>query len=136
MVIRDERMRSELTEHGQARIVQVPGTTLDALLGEHRIDPDRVGLVWADTQGHEAHVLKGASHVLRHPVPMLIEFLPACSATPSKTCRTWLSSTSRTWWASAGPSAPTFQPVASTPQITEAYLERPGTFTDLLLVNL
>jgi FkbM family methyltransferase len=39
-------------------------------------DPADVGLVWVDTQGHEAHVLAGASRLLGRGIPWVIEYWP------------------------------------------------------------
>jgi hypothetical protein len=40
------------------------------------IDPDEVGLVWIDTQGHEPHVLRGATAMLKAGVPVVLEYCP------------------------------------------------------------
>ena len=39
-------------------------------------DPAEVGLVWVDTQGHEGHVLAGASTLLGRGIPWVIEYWP------------------------------------------------------------
>lgn len=39
-------------------------------------DPADVGLVWVDTQGHEAQVLAGASRLLGRGIPWVIEYWP------------------------------------------------------------
>lgn len=44
----------------------------DALLS----DPADVGLVWVDTQGHEAQVLTGASSLLGRGIPWVVEYWP------------------------------------------------------------
>lgn len=39
-------------------------------------DPSDVALVWVDTQGHEAHVLAGASGLLGRGIPWVVEYWP------------------------------------------------------------
>ena len=39
-------------------------------------DPAEVGLVWVDTQGHEGHVLAGASTLLGRGIPWVVEYWP------------------------------------------------------------
>jgi hypothetical protein len=140
MVVRDERLRSEFTDRQGRRILTVPGATLDGLLADRSIDPDAVGLVWVDTQGHEAHVLGGASELLERPVPMLIEFHPGMLGDTLADLQdlvmahfTHVLDVRR----SKRDKAPAFQPITSMPQLAEEYLERRnGKFTDLLLLNL
>lgn len=48
--------------------------TFDELLADTELD--EVGLVWMDTQGHEAHVLAGASRLLASNVPVVMEYFP------------------------------------------------------------
>jgi FkbM family methyltransferase len=50
--------------------VRVPVTTLDD------IAPPDTGMVWVDTQGHDAQVLAGGAHLLSRDVPVVIEFWP------------------------------------------------------------
>jgi FkbM family methyltransferase len=38
--------------------------------------PAEVGLVWVDTQGHEGHVLAGASTLLGRGIPWVVEYWP------------------------------------------------------------
>ncbi len=40
------------------------------------VDIDRVGLAWIDVQGHEGHVLAGATSLLERPIPAVTEFWP------------------------------------------------------------
>lgn len=49
----------------------MPTATLDSI-----IPADGVGLVWIDTQGHEGHVLSGASQLLASQAPIVLEFWP------------------------------------------------------------
>jgi FkbM family methyltransferase len=68
----DHRVR---TQHSPAeQTVSVPGARLtDALTPEEIED---VSVVWVDTQGHEGHVLAGASALLARRVPWVIEYWP------------------------------------------------------------
>jgi FkbM family methyltransferase len=66
----DHRVRVERAHEDATESVEVPARTLDSLVE----DPDRVGLVWADVQGHEAHVLAGAERLAG--VPWVVEYWP------------------------------------------------------------
>jgi FkbM family methyltransferase len=50
---------------------RVEAVTLDGLVARGAINPERVGLLWMDTQGHEASVLQGASKLLEVSVPLV-----------------------------------------------------------------
>ncbi|MDQ3644657.1 MAG: FkbM family methyltransferase [Actinomycetota bacterium] len=140
MVLRDGRLRSKFADQQGRRILTVPGATLDGLLAERRVDPGRVGLVWVDTQGHEAHVLRGASQLLDRPVPMLIEFHPGMLGDTLPDLEelvmerfTHVLDVRRL---NEGDD-PRPEPVESMPQLADDYRERRhGAFTDLLLLNL
>lgn len=54
----------------------VVATTFDQVLAEHRIPPAEIGLVWIDAQGHEAHILEGASSLVESDVPVVAEYWP------------------------------------------------------------
>ncbi len=140
MVVRDDRLRSKFTDQEARRILTVPGATLDGLLGERQIDAGSVGLVWVDTQGHEAHVLMGASQLLDRPVPMLIEFHPGMLGDTLPDLQKLIMEhfthvlDVRSF---NGRDDPQFEAVDRMPQLVDAYQQRRrGAFTDLLLVNL
>lgn len=57
--------------------LDVPVTTVDALIEQGAFDPHRVGLMWIDVQGLEGHVLAGASRLLGDHVPLVTEFWPS-----------------------------------------------------------
>ena len=57
--------------------IRVRATTFDELLAGGIVPPlDEVGIVWIDTQGHEGHVLAGASRLGESGVPLLCEYWP------------------------------------------------------------
>jgi FkbM family methyltransferase len=56
--------------------IEVEVVTLDGILRACRIDPDDVGLLWVDTQGHEGHALAGAVDLARRGVPMVVALRP------------------------------------------------------------
>ena len=55
---------------------EVATSTFDELLDDQCVRLDDVGLVWIDTQGHEAHVLDGAKTLLDSSVPVIAEYWP------------------------------------------------------------
>lgn len=55
---------------------EVRTATFDDIAGELRINLDDVGMVWMDTQGHEAHILAGASSLTDSNVPIVTEYWP------------------------------------------------------------
>lgn len=56
--------------------IDVQTITLDDAVSQGIIDPARVGLIWIDAQGHEGHVLAGASKLLATGCPAVVEFWP------------------------------------------------------------
>jgi FkbM family methyltransferase len=78
----DGRVRVEVTadagalgEEGWAT-VEVPTATLDSFVESGEVDPDSVGLLWIDAQGHEGQIVAGAKTLMAKPVPLVIEFWP------------------------------------------------------------
>jgi len=61
---------------GGADIIPVEAISLDAFLERENIALPDAGLLWIDTQGHEARVLKGARRILELGYPVVIEFDP------------------------------------------------------------
>lgn len=70
----DRRPRSHRTEFS---VVEVEQVALDSLARSGVLDPDDVGLLWMDAQGHEGHVLRGASLLTDRGVPVVLELSPA-----------------------------------------------------------
>jgi FkbM family methyltransferase len=60
-----------------APAVEVELVTIDGLVDRGIIDPERTALLWIDTEGHEGHVLRGASRLTERGVPVVLELHPA-----------------------------------------------------------
>jgi FkbM family methyltransferase len=58
------------------RTQEVVTSTFDQMLEDEHVALADVGLVWMDTQGHEAHVFGGASSLLESSVPVIVEYWP------------------------------------------------------------
>jgi FkbM family methyltransferase len=77
----DHRVRVEASGQpprmGEDRraVTHVSAARLDSLVEEGTIDADSVALMWMDTQGHEGHVLAGATRLLGR-VPVITEYWP------------------------------------------------------------
>jgi FkbM family methyltransferase len=56
--------------------IDVPAARLDSLVQAGEIDLERVGIVWLDAQGHEAHILGGAGTLLGSKIPIAMEYWP------------------------------------------------------------
>lgn len=56
--------------------IDVPARSVDSLVADGKIDLADTGLAWIDTQGHEAHVLAGATSLARASVPAYVEYWP------------------------------------------------------------
>ena len=56
---------------GSDQTVAVRVVTLDGLVSSGVIDPDRIGLVWLDTSGHEAHALAGGTRLTAAGIPIV-----------------------------------------------------------------
>ena len=50
----------------------VRSVTLDSLVEDGTIDPDRAGLLWCDAAGHDAYAVLGASRLVEARVPMIV----------------------------------------------------------------
>ncbi len=81
--IGDHRVRDEASEAGEGTLgeehrttITVPAITLDEGVKSAGIDLSDVGLVWVDVQGHETHVLDGATELLKAGAPWCVEFWP------------------------------------------------------------
>ncbi len=61
---------------GERETIDVPMRSLDSLVADGAVSLEDVALAWVDTQGHEAHVLAGASCLAEARVPAYIEYWP------------------------------------------------------------
>jgi FkbM family methyltransferase len=60
----------------QRDTVEVTVRSWDSLVADGTIAIDDVDLVWIDVQGHEGHLLSGASTLLERRLPVVMEFWP------------------------------------------------------------
>jgi len=57
--------------------IEVPTLRLDDALADRGVAPSDVGLLWMDTEGHEAQVLAGAPVLLASPPVTVLEYSPS-----------------------------------------------------------
>lgn len=57
---------------GDRDVIDIPVVRLDDL----DLDPTQVALLWIDVQGHDGHVLAGASRFTKCRVPIVVEYWP------------------------------------------------------------
>lgn len=60
----------------QCQITQVPSLPLDQLVGDSKLLPQDVALVWSDTQGFESEVIASGSSLWQAGVPLWVEVAP------------------------------------------------------------
>lgn len=58
------------------RVVRVPTVSLNQITADRGVAPDRVALVWSDTQGAEAGVVASGGHLWSRGVPLFAELWP------------------------------------------------------------
>ena len=70
--------RTKLNRKAEAlkTVVRVETVTLDYLADGALIEPERTGLLWMDAEGHEGHILEGASSLLARGTPLVVEWNP------------------------------------------------------------
>ena len=73
----DHRMRVGSADAPGRSTVTVQVHRVDTLVETGALDPSDLTLVWLDVQGHEGHVLTGATSILRGSVPFVTEFWPS-----------------------------------------------------------
>ncbi len=56
--------------------IEVRAARLDSLVESGELALGEIGLVWMDAQGHEAHILRGATRLLSSDVPIMMEYWP------------------------------------------------------------
>jgi FkbM family methyltransferase len=57
-------------------LIEVDQVALDSLASGGTLDPADVTFLWMDAQGHEGHVLRGASSLTDRGVPVVLELFP------------------------------------------------------------
>jgi FkbM family methyltransferase len=65
----------ELNESARP-VIAVEARTLDELVERGDVDLADIGLAWIDVQGHEAHLLAGATTLLSSEIPVVVELWP------------------------------------------------------------
>lgn len=72
---RTDRLKSSIKRQKESDVaLRVPLSTVETMLTEARITPDRVGLVWVDIEGYEAMACLGLRHLMAIGVPLYIVF--------------------------------------------------------------
>ncbi len=71
-----DRLAAEDKERPEMSVVEIDLVTLDHLADTGMIDLDRLGMLWVDAEGHEGHVIEGASELVGRGMPMVFEFHP------------------------------------------------------------
>jgi FkbM family methyltransferase len=119
-------------------LIGVEQTTVDALVERGIVDPDRLGMVWIDAQGHEGHILGGASSVLERDTPVVFEFYPKLLATsaPGRRLQALIKETQKRIIDLRASTSTSFKelPASAIDDLWEAYADS-GKLTDLLLVG-
>jgi FkbM family methyltransferase len=77
----DHRVRmpgASVGDDGEAErsTITVPVRRFDDLVANGEVDLGRLGIAWMDVQGHEGHVLAGATTLLESSTPVVVEFWP------------------------------------------------------------
>ncbi len=146
----EARTRLEAANPGQELpamgVDDVPVLTLDRLVEDGTIDLDLAGLLWIDAEGHEGHILRGATRLVETGVPMVFEFDPPnlegrgdreTVHTVIEECYSHYVDLRRQWTELALPRF-ALRPVRELREYAERFLdpEVPGSFTDLLVLRL
>lgn len=58
------------------QVVEIELVTLDSLVERGLFDADGTGLLWIDTEGHEGHILAGATRLVSVGTPVILEVSP------------------------------------------------------------
>lgn len=62
---------------GEGHLIDVELVTVDSLVDKGLVSDDGTGMLWIDCEGHDAHVLAGATRLLAKGVPVILEISPA-----------------------------------------------------------
>jgi FkbM family methyltransferase len=76
---RSRPRRADLGAHEMVplEVTEVEVIALNGLVDEGVIEPEAVGMLWIDAEGHEGHILRGATALADRGVPIVFEFEPA-----------------------------------------------------------
>jgi len=66
----------DMFDESARKTVRIRSVRFDELAVEENIDLADVGVFWVDAQGHEAHILGGASSIVQSDTPVVIEYWP------------------------------------------------------------
>jgi FkbM family methyltransferase len=61
----------------EEEMVEIELVTLDAIAERSHYDADGTGLLWIDAEGHEGHILQGASGLVSEGTPVILEVQPS-----------------------------------------------------------
>jgi FkbM family methyltransferase len=61
----------------EAHLIDVELVTVDSLVDSGMVPNDGTGMIWIDCEGHDGHVLAGASKLLAMGVPVILEVSPS-----------------------------------------------------------
>jgi hypothetical protein len=139
----DEIRRSH--PRATSNTVQVETVTLDDLARDGVFDPDSAGLLWMDAQGHEGHIVEGATEITSRGVPIVLEWDPrSLDKIGDRGKIQEVASRNYTHFAAmradSSVDGPRFwlRPVEELDDYAERFLDpsQPGTFTDIMLLRL
>jgi FkbM family methyltransferase len=61
----------------EEKVVEIELVTLDSLAEQSLYDADGTGLLWIDAEGHEGHILHGATRLVSEGTPVILEVQPS-----------------------------------------------------------
>jgi FkbM family methyltransferase len=70
----DRRKLAGRARENATTILKVETTTIDHLVEAGDIEAERTGMLWIDAEGHEGHILEGASSLLARGTPVVLEW--------------------------------------------------------------
>ena len=66
----------EANDESRRAVASVPTRRFDGFVASGALDLGSIGLAWIDVQGHESHVLRGATTLLSSAIPIVCEYWP------------------------------------------------------------
>jgi FkbM family methyltransferase len=112
----------------------VPVRRLDDVLEESDVLASDVGLLWIDTQGHEAHVLKSAKNLLDYGVPTVVEYWPSVLGDEGIRALNEVIEECFESFLDLRSPAPQIEPAGEVGSVARRLIARAEEYTDLLLV--